>query len=172
MYIIVILNSRGVMFEERESLFDKGQTARRIKQLVSKYASDLDNIYLDEDGDKKPVSSLSIIDFFDVVRLIPYRKDMKPIEVIARPYYIFKHRNLGMDCKKKSLLMSSYFSLKKIPCRFIGSSKRPDKRIHHIFVQAKIHADGSPSSKFENYDATYKNYSPELSKDVTAWEVL
>jgi hypothetical protein len=160
------------MHKEQYDLFDKGETARRIKQLVKKYAADLDGIYQDDGKGKNPLSSLSIVDFFDIVRLIPYRKDLKPIEVIARPYYILKHRALGMDCKKKSVLMASFFSLKKIPFRFIGSSRRPDKRIHHIFVQAKIHSGGSPSSKFENYDATYKNYSPEMSKDVTAWEVL
>jgi hypothetical protein len=160
------------MYAERQDLFDKEQTSGRIKKLVEVYAGDLRNIFADTEKGKIPVSSLSIVDFFNAVRLIPYRRDLKPIEIIARPYYIFKHRKLGMDCKKKAVLMASYFSLLNIPYRFIGSSKRPDKRIHHIFVQAKISPDGFPSDKYINYDATYKHYHPAQSKDVTAWEVL
>lgn len=160
------------MYEEREELFDKQQTSDRIKELVKKYASDLDNIFLDDNTERKPLSSLSIVDFFDEVRLIPYRKDVKPIEIVSRPYYIIKHRNLGMDCKKKAVLMGSYFSLHSIPFRFIGSSRRADKKIHHIFIQAKVNPDGSPSSQYVNYDATYKQYHPGQKKDVTAWEVL
>lgn len=160
------------MHEERESLFDKLQTSNQIKALVKKYASDLDNIYLDADTERKPLSALSIVSFFDEVRFIPYRRDPKPMEIVSRPYHILKHKNLGMDCKKKSVLMASYFLLHNIPYRLIGSSRRSDKKIHHIFTQAKVNPDGSPSSQFVNYDATYKQYRPGQSKDVTAWEVL
>jgi hypothetical protein len=160
------------MYEEREPLFDKLQTSRAIKALVEKYADDLRGVYVEEGGKKIPVSRLSIVDYFDVVRLIPYRKDTKPIEIISRPHHILKYRGLGMDCKKKSILMASFFKLRNIPFRFIGSSRRPDKKIHHIFTQAKVNPDGTRSNKFVNYDSTYKHYRPAMEKKVTAFEVL
>lgn len=160
------------MYEEREALFDKLQTSNAIKNLVSKYAEDLNSVFVDDNKEKTPLSKLSITDFFNVVKNIPYRKDIKPIEVISRPFHILNHRALGMDCKKKSVLVASYFKLRKIPYRFIGSSRRPDKKIHHIFVQARTLPDETLTKEYHNYDATYSNYTPDQEKKVTAFEVL
>jgi hypothetical protein len=159
------------MHEIREPLIDKLQTSNAIKGLVKKYATDLDTIYTET---RKPLSSLSLKAFFDFVRKIPYRKDTKPIEIIARPFFILKHRRLGMDCKKKCELLASWFFLHNIPFRLIGSSRRPDKEIHHIFPQARCLPNESLTAPgdWRNYDATYSNYYPDQTKKVTAFEVL
>jgi len=159
------------MHETREPLLDKLQTSNVIKKLVKSYATDLDTIYT-ESG--KPLSSLSLKSFFNLVRKIPYRRDIKPIEIVARPFFIIKHRRLGMDCKKKTALMASWFFLHHIPYRFIGSSKRPDKEIHHIFPQAQClpNENLTAPGDWRNYDATYSNYYPDQTKKVTAFEVL
>jgi hypothetical protein len=111
-------------------------------------------------------SDLSLQEFFNLVKDIPYRRDPRPVEVVARPYYLFKHRNLGIDCKKKTIAMASYLKANGIPYRLIGSSNRPDRKIHHIFPQALI--DG----EFKNVDATYSQYRLFQAKNVTAWEEL
>ena len=156
------------MLLEREPLRNKAQTAERIKSLVARFASDLDNVSISCNGDtfSTPLSDFSLPAFFNFVRNIPYRKDGAPVEVVSRPYYILKHKDLGMDCKKKSLLLGAYCKLKKIPFRFVGTSNRKDKKIHHIFVQGLI--DG----EYKNLDATYSSYSMFQPKTVTAMEVL
>jgi len=150
------------MYMEREPLHNKKQTANRIKNLVNEFAFDLDNVFIN--GTR--LSDFSLSEYFDFVRNIPYRKDGAPVEVVSRPYYILKHKNLGADCKKKAILMASFLRLKRIPFRYIGSSNRKDKKIHHIFVQGKI--DG----EYKNLDATYPQYSMFQPKTVTAMEVL
>lgn len=150
------------MNELREPLFDRINTAKKIKDIIFHYADDLKNIYVDN----VPLSDFTLEKFFDYVKNIKYRRDTKPIEVISRPYYIIKHKNLGMDCKKKTILLSCFFSLNNIPYRLIGSSRRIDKKVHHIFPQIKIYG------QWKNADATYSDYDLFEPKEVTYSEVL
>jgi hypothetical protein len=150
------------MYQERQPLYDKAETAARIKELIRDYHGDLDGITLNG----QPVSSLSMADFFDFVKNIKYRIDPKPIEVIARPAHILKYRGLGMDCKKKAILCGAYCKCNGIKYRFIGSSRRPDKKVHHIFPQ--IYHSG----QWVNYDATYPENEIGDSKQITHAEVL
>ena len=149
-----------------EPLFDKAQTAQRIKAIVDEYAGDLEKCLIVRNGRNVPLSALPLKEFFDFVREIPYRRDKKPIEIVSRPYYIVKHLSLGYDCKKKAVLMASYCKLNSIPFRFIGSSQRKDGKIHHIFVQ------GLFNGQWLNLDATYPDYKLFESKEITNAEVL
>jgi hypothetical protein len=151
---------------EKEPLRDKKQTSDRIKEIVSRYAGDLENIFLPRPGGTMRLSDLSLAEFFDFVRKIPYRRDKAPVEVVSRPSHIVKYLHLGMDCKKKATLLGSFLKLKGIKFRFIGSSSRPDKRIHHIFPQGFI--DG----EWKNIDGTYPQYRLFEPKEVTAFEIL
>lgn len=148
---------------EQETLRDKAQTARNMYRFIDRYFHDLDTI---KTSDGRPLSKLSLKEFFDLVRLIPYRQDNKPIEVIARPKHILTFSGNGMDCKKKAILISSYLKRNRIPYRLVGSSRKPSGKIHHVFPQAFI------AGQWENLDATYSNYRPFAVKRVTAWEVL
>jgi hypothetical protein len=154
------------MVVERVPLQDKEQTARKIKDLVNQYYSDLDSVFVVNRGVNMKITDLSLSDFFDLVKNIPYRRDPRPVEVVARPYYLFKHRGLGLDCKKKSILCAAYFKYRGLPFRFIGSSNRPDKKVHHIFPQVKL------DNEWLNFDATYSNYKLFGPKQVTAMGVL
>lgn len=144
------------------TLNSKNQTGVEMYRLIDHYSGDIDRIQVNG----KPLSSLNMFQYFDFVKKIPYRKDIKAIEVIGRPEKIIQSRNEGMDCKKKSILISSYLKQRNIPFRLIASSKREDKRIHHVFPQMCI--DG----KWYNMDATYKHYKPLELKQLTKAEVL
>lgn len=144
------------------SLDSKDQTGQEMYRLIDQYSGDIDFIMVRG----IPLSSFNLFDFFNFVKNIPYRKDISGIEVVSRPAKIIDKKNVGMDCKKKSILISSYLKQRGIPFRLIASSKRPDKRIHHVFPQMKI--DG----KWMNMDATYSDYKPLELKKVTRAEVL
>jgi hypothetical protein len=154
------------MVESREPLKNKYQTAKKIKRIINDYKNDLRAVHIVKNGVEIPISDLPLLDFFRYVKNIPYRKDKTPLEILVRPYYILKHQGLGMDCKKKSILIGAYCKLNNIPVRFIGSSKRIDKRVHHIFPQ--IFDNG----EWKNFDATYNYYHPFENKILTHAEVL
>lgn len=150
------------MIETREPLAAKEQTAARIKDLIDKYYTDLDICFLSG----VPLSELSLPQYFNFVKNIPYRRDKQPIEIIARPYHCIKYRDLGLDCKKKSILMGAFAKVNRIPYRFIGSSRRPDKKVHHIFPQVKI------EGVWRNIDATYPQNKIFEQKTCTYSEEL
>ena len=143
-------------------LDSKDQTGAEMYRLIDQYAGDLDRITVNG----KPLSSMNMFEFFNYVKNIPYRKDIKAIEVVSRPSKIIQNKNDGMDCKKKSILISSYLKNRNIPFRLIASSKRRDKRIHHVFPQMKI------NDEWVNMDATYNHYRPMRIKTLTAAQVL
>ena len=155
-----------VVHETREPLYDKAQTGKAMYNIVEKFSGDLEYIAVEQKGKQIPVVDLSLSEYFDLVKKIPYRQDTKPKEVIARPYHLFKNQNLGLDCKKKNILMAGYLHYHGIPYRFVASSKRPDKRIHHVFTQGKLQGD------YKNLDVTYQHYKPFEEKTVTAFEIL
>lgn len=154
------------MIYSTQRLFNKSETAEKMHKLILKYYRDLQNFRIRKNGRSVPLLSLTIKEFFNLVRKIPYRQDKKAVEIIARPKHILKHRALGMDCKKKSVLMASYCKSKKIPYRLIGSSIRENRRIHHVFPQAYL------SGEWKNLDATYNNYRIFEPKKVTNYELL
>jgi transglutaminase-like putative cysteine protease len=160
------------MIEYREPLEDKDQTGDAMYKLIERFYGDLDIVRVQKRGKAVPVSSLDLRSYYNLVRSIPYRRDTKPVEVISRPYYIFKHRALGMDCKKKAILLGSYCKGNGIPYRLIASSRRPDKRFHHVFPQGFLRMSGDSGPEWVNLDATYGNYRLGEHKTATAAEIL
>lgn len=154
------------MVQARVSLFDKKQTSQAMYRLVEMFFRDLDKFHVKKNGKIVHVRDLTIREFHSIIKMLPYRQDMKPIEVVARPKHLLKHRALGLDCKKKGILIGSYLKINSIKYRFLGSSNRKNRRIHHVFPQAKI------NGKWHNVDATYSHYRPFERKRVTAYEVL
>ncbi len=153
----------GTEYHE-EPLNSKNQTGRKMYAIVEEFHSDLDTAFLPRA--RNPLSSLPIQRFFDFVKDIPYRRDNKPVEVIARPAHILRFAALGMDCKKKAILIASWLRANGIPYRLIASSKRPDKRVHHVFPQGKL------DNRWTTLDATYSWFRPGEVKEVTHAEVL
>lgn len=140
---------------KRSTLWNKTQTARAMYSLVIRFATDLGSY-----------GKLSLQDFFDVVRKIPYLRDTKGSEVVARPRLIFSEFP-AIDCKKKAILMASWMEINKIPWRFISTSMRKDKRIHHVFAQGFINGE------WKNVDPTYsyfRLFQPKVG--ITKTEIL
>lgn len=144
------------------ALDSKDQTGSEMYRLIDQYSGDLNKIQYNGNS----LQSLPLFKYFDFVKNIPYRKDITAIEVVSRPEKIIRNRCNGMDCKKKSILIASYLKNRGIPFRLIASSKRPDKRIHHVFPQAQL------SGIWYNLDATYNHYKPLELKELTKAEVL
>ncbi len=145
-----------------EVLFSKDQTGKEMYRLIDQYSSDIDSIICNG----KKLKDMQLFEFFNFVKNIPYRKDCTGIEVVSRPIKIIESKDLGMDCKKKTILIASYLKNRGIPYRLLASSKRPDRRIHHVYPQANI--DGI----WYNLDATYSNYKPFELKSSTKTELL
>ncbi len=102
-------------------------------------------------SDLGPLAALSLPAFFDLVRKIPYLKDPRGKEIVARPALLLKEFP-ALDCKKKAILIGAYCIANKIPFRFVASSVRKDAKAHHVYPQIKV-GDG-----FKNVDATYSHY--------------
>lgn len=148
-----------------EPLRNRAQTARQMKFLIRKYSHDLKNIYLD----KIPLANLPLLRFFDFVRLLPYTKDTRPIEIVARPAISIATSQHGLDCKKKAIIVASWLRENKIPWRLIGMSTQKNKSIHHVFSQGKFTVDGQ--EEWLNLDATYPHYKP-FARKITTKAVL
>lgn len=139
----------------RSALWNKTQTARSMYALVLAFASDLGTL-----------ANLPLPHFFDVIRKLPYIRDKRGQEVVARPALILKEFP-AIDCKKKAILCASYLQLHGVPWRFMSSSVRKDKKIHHVFCQGLIHGE------WKNIDPTYRHYklfAPKLG--LTKTEIL
>lgn len=149
-----------------KKLQNKDQTGKEMHRLIKQYSGDLHAVYVRKDGQLVPFSSLSIMEAFDIIRRIPYRRDIKPIEVISRPNGILKNAPVGMDCKKKAILIAAYLKERGIPFRLIASSRKQNRRIHHVFPQMNV------AGKWLNADATYPHYQLFQQKPVTRAEVL
>jgi hypothetical protein len=128
------------------ALLDKQQTGNEMARLVRKYSRDLRHF---RTTDNKPLLDLSLQEFYEAVRDIPYQVDRRGIEIITRPWHALTSNWPGLDCKKKSVIIASYLQEKNIPWRFVAVSSRPDGEIHHVLVEAKI------NGQWIEADATY-----------------
>ncbi len=144
-------------------LRSKDQTGSAMHRLIRMYGSDVDRITTPQG---RPLSATDLPSAYDFVRKIPYRRDVKPIEVIVRPAKIARYSAEGMDCKKKAILLASYLRRRGIPYRLVATSRRTDRRIHHVFPQINI------AGQWFNLDATYPDSKPLEPKQLTAFEVL
>lgn len=143
------------------NLNGKDDSVAEIRRLSQEYAGDLSAVKIGGiDADK-----MSLADFYDYVKNIPYRRDIAPREIVARPAILLKHgKKTGLDCKKKCTLILSWAKQRGVPARIITSSRRPDKRHHHVFPQ--LYIDG----KWINVDATYPTYNFGEKKLLTSWK--
>lgn len=146
-------------------LRDKNQTASEMYNLVEQYHDDLNNIEVIYNGKKRMFSELPLLDAFDVIKMIPYKQDTPPTEILSRPEFIGS-QGTGADCKKKSILMGSWLKENGVPYRFVAMSTMPNGRIHHVFTQGYI------NDTWQNLDPTYPDAIPFQKKTVTAYEVL
>jgi len=142
-------------------LKSKYRTVDEVKTATNEYFKDLLGF--------PTLKNLTVQDYYDYVKNIPYVRDAKNVEVVSRPKYLLDKKVFrALDCKKKAILMGSFMLMKYGPdsYRFVISSNRPDKQIGHIFTQINI--DGS----WINADATYSNNEIGKTKKITAFEIM
>lgn len=138
-----------------------------MRQVIGRFSRDLDRVVVRVRGRPCPFSKLSVREMHRVVKDIPYKKDTAPVEVVARPARLLNGEFYsGLDCKKKSILVGAWAVKNNVPYRLIASSRRPDKKYHHVFPQLFLHGS------WFNMDATYSYMRPGAVKRGTAFEVL
>ena|SRR4030067_2756122 len=140
-------------------LKDKKQTITKIYECCLRYNHDLEDIILKT----RPIYTLPLQDYYDLVRMIPYSEDNEGLEIIGRPKRIITFPSL--DCKKKAILIGSFCAYHNYPYRFAVVSQRKDMEFHHIFPEIKI------NGKWISFDATYSDYYIGQIKPYTAKEV-
>lgn len=148
------------------NLINKNQTVNEIVRISKKYCDDLKKSIVYFKGEYKRVSDLPFLNFFEFVKKIRYVKDVSPVEIVLRPEIILQNITMGADCKKKTVLCCCYFELNKIDYRLIGSSKKQDGKIHHIFPQIFF------NDSWINFDATYNHFKFGEPKTVTKAIIL
>lgn len=99
---------------------------------------------------------LSLMQFYDLVKNIPYKEDPKKIEFLQRPYYTLNQRGQGGDCDDKCICLGSYLTIAEIPFRFVavGKDGGPKGRLHHVVVEALLD-DPTGRKIWFHLDATY-----------------
>jgi hypothetical protein len=131
---------------------------------------DLSRVHVTRNGRPVPLAQLPLPEFYGMVRQIPYRRDNRPIEVVARPRYLIERAHLGLDCKKKAVLMGAWFNAHRLrpgrDWRFVAVSTKNSGSIHHVFPQVNL------SGSWKNADGTYRYMRLFAPKRVTAIEVL
>lgn len=149
---------------ENEKLTHYRQTGNKMKEVINKFSSDI--------GDLK---NLDLDEYYDLVRKIPYTYDQakwdlngEDVELLVRPKIILeKFKNIGIDCKKKAILIGSWFKEHNLLNRLVCVSEMTNKEPHHVFNQLMLNGN------WVNVDATYPHYklfSPK--KNITYMEVL
>ncbi len=123
------------------------QTARWMYLLAKHFAGDIGQL-----------AGLSLPEYHDFVRKLPYKNDETawgdPFrEVVARPGYIFgmvqNDQISGIDCKKKAILIGAWSHLNGVPWEFVAMSEQPNKEVHHVFPIVGI------GDQWVNADATF-----------------
>jgi hypothetical protein len=150
------------MYITKYPLRDKKKTVNKINYIVNKYFRDI--CLFNKMG--IPLDKLTLKNYYSFIKNIPYRRDQKPVEILLRPKYLLVGKDIGLDCKKKSILMASFCKAKKIQYRFVCVSQRPDKRLHHIFTQVNI------GKGWKNADATYSDNKLFQDKQYTKMEII
>jgi hypothetical protein len=116
-------------------------TAAEMARLAVQYSSDL--------GEK---SSWPLQKIFSYVKNLPYRRDPENTESLARPALSMRPGFPWRDCDDKAIILGAWCAANMIPFRFLASSRRPDKSLHHVFLEAQ--AGAAPII----LDATYPSH--------------
>jgi len=145
-------------------------TTREVSPLTAKEQTGREMYRLVEMGhaanDLGELAKMPLPSFYSKVKNIPYKRDVKGTETIARPRLLLTEFP-ALDCKKKAILMAAWFRANGIPFKFIAVSENPSRKFHHVFVIAKV------SGKWRNVDATYSKYNLfEKKPRVTNHQVL
>lgn len=112
------------MLTTTKKLYSANQTGDQMARLVCFYWSDLG-----------PWLDRPFIDFYDYVCKLPYVEDPPGIETVSRPGYTIQPAYTPRDCDDKAVLIAAWLHGNGRKCRFVASSTKPNRQLHHVFVQ-------------------------------------
>lgn len=125
-------------------------TVEKMIKTIEAHADDLKNFVDINSGCS--LDKLSLQDFYNYVKAMPYRRDPAGNEIIPRPAFIIEYApKYGRDCKKQSILIGAWAKLNGVPYRLKVVSRNKKKRMHHIYPELQI------NKKWLTADATYNN---------------
>lgn len=122
------------------------QTGEQMRRLVENYYSDL--------GEWLAVPFLA---YYRYVCDLPYIKDPDGVEFVSRPALTLNpFFPVARDCDDKAVLLACWWSGNGGKKRFVASSTKPNKKLHHVFLQLEngIYIDGT-YSKNKNFIGVY-----------------
>ena len=129
-------------------------TGRLMKRLSLRYRNDV-----------APFLHLSLAQFYNYVKKIPYTPDPKGNEYLQRPYHTLARNGGGGDCDDKSILLGAYLANYRIPFRFVAVGKSKTRPFHHVITEAYInkqwvHLD--PTYTYNTFAEPLYNYQKRL----------
>lgn len=101
------------------------QTGEEMRRLVENYYTDL-GAWL----------NVPFMVFYRFVCDLPYIKDPDNVEFVSRagltidPFF-----NIARDCDDKAVLLACWWHGHGDGKRFVASSTKPSKKLHHVFLQ-------------------------------------
>lgn len=122
------------------------QTGEQMRRLVENYYSDL--------GEWLAVPFLA---YYRYVCDLPYIKDPDGVEFVSRPALTLNpFFPVARDCDDKAVLLACWWSGNGGKKRFVASSTKPNKKLHHVFLQLEngLYIDGT-YSKNKNFIGVY-----------------
>ena len=127
-------------------LRDVIQTVTEMDRLSKQYLKDL-----------IPYAGLNLIQFYYLLKNIPFKSDPKDNEFLQRPAATLYGLSKYGDCDDKSIVLKSFCFLKNIPARFCAVSNFFHRRLHHIYIEVLLCDEWKP------LDPTY--HSNKLFKE-------
>jgi len=108
-----------------------------------------------------PYTNMSTMDFFNLVKRLPYNMEDGLYQALVRPAAILNRSFPIVACANKAVAMASFLKCRNIPYRYKLVSKKRSDPLHHVYTEAYI------SGKWIALDCTY----PENRIGVTEnWE--
>lgn len=112
------------MVETTRQLTNVNQTGAQMARLVKEYWPDLGAWLV------RPFKA-----FYKYVCDLPYIPDPPGVETVSRPAYTLRPEYSPRDCDDKAVLIAAWLHGNGRRCRFVASSTKPNKKLHHVFVQ-------------------------------------
>jgi hypothetical protein len=113
---------------------------------------------------------LSPLEYYDVLRRIPYNRDPDQTEWLQRPYFTLRGDTPGGDCDDKAICGGAYAVLCGYPFRFVAMGRYADKPLHHVATDMLINGE------WTHFDPTYTSqvfgkylFRPARSMIIGAW---
>lgn len=121
-------------------------------------------------GDVAPFAHMTLGQFFDKIRLIPYNRDPASTEFLQRPYYTLSGNRPGGDCDDKAICIGAYAVLHGYPFRFVAMGKQMGQPLHHVATDVMV------NGQYVHLDPTYNTgvlgkylFTPAKSLIIGAW---